>query len=122
MSLSKADTLAAVEIGTLAMGTSMVAFPRLNARIYGVDPDAGATADLIRGSGFWLTAYGVLLQHVEREDERERLLMAGAAIGSAYCISYLAAASRKRMTWRGALTGIAGVGTLVGFACAYLAD
>ena len=122
MSLSKADTLAAVEIGTLAMGTSMIAFPRVNAHIYGVDPDAGATSALIRDIGIWTTAYGVLLQHVEREDERERLLMAGAAVGSAFCLNNLVTAGRKKMTWRGALTSVAFVGTVVGFACAYLAD
>ncbi|HET7406714.1 MAG TPA: hypothetical protein VFJ21_06205 [Mycobacteriales bacterium] len=122
LTMKKADTLAAVEIGTLAMGTSMIAFPRLQAHLDGVDPNAGATTDLIRGLGFWLTTYGVLLQHVDDEDERERLLMAGAAVGSAFCLNSLVAAGRKKMTWRGALTNLAMVGTMVGFACAYLSN
>jgi len=122
LTMKKADTLAAVEIGTLAVGTSMIAFPRLQARLGGIDPDAGATTDLVRGLGFWLTTYGVLLQHVEREDERERLLMAGAAVGSAFCLNSLAGAARKKTTWRGALTDVAMVGTMVGFACAYLSS
>lgn len=120
ITMKKTDTLAAVEIGTLAVGTSMIAFPGPSARLNGADPDAGATTALVRGIGFWLTAYGVLLQHVEREDERERLLMAGAAVGSAFCVNNLVAAGRKRITWRGALTNVAMVGTMVGFGCAYL--
>jgi hypothetical protein len=59
---------------------------------------------------------------VDDEDERERLLMAGAAVGSAFCLNSLVAAGRKKMTWRGALTNLAMVGTMVGFACAYLSN
>lgn len=120
MTLSKADTLAAVEIGTLATGAAMVAFPGLEARLGGLDPQDGATVPLVRLAGFWLTAYGALLQYAETESERERLLYAGVAVGSASCLNALVAAGRKRSTWRGALTNVAMVGTMVGFACAYL--
>ncbi len=122
MGLSKQDTLAAAEIGTLAVGSLALTFPRVAARLAGADPDAGATTSLVRTVGMWTTAHGALLQFVDSEAERERLMMAGAAVGSGYCVSTLAAASRGRITWRGALTMTAVVGTVTGFACAYLAS
>jgi hypothetical protein len=119
---AKDDLLATVEIGSLAIGSAAVAFPRLSARIAGADPDAGANTATARALGFWSTAYGALLQFADSEDERERLLMAGAAVGSAYCVNMLAAAARKRVTWRGALTHVASVGVITAAACLYLSD
>ncbi len=122
MTVSRDDLLATVEIGSLAMGSAAVAFPRISARIAGADPDVGVTIPATRALGFWLTGFGALLQFAESEDERERLLMAGAAVGSAYCVNSLAAAARKRVTWRGALTHLAVVGTITAASCRYLAD
>jgi hypothetical protein len=118
--VSKEDLLNTVEIGTLAMGSMAVAFPRLSARLGGADPDAGANTSSTRALGFWLTTYGALLQFAESDSERDRLLMAGAACGSAYCVNSVVAAGQKRITWRGALTHVAMVGTMVAAGCLYL--
>jgi hypothetical protein len=122
MDVSKGDLLTTVEVGTLAMGAAAVAFPRLSARIGGADPDAGANTDSTRALGFWLTTYGALLQFAETDDERDRLLLAGAACGSAYCVNSVASAGRGRISWRGALTHLAMVGTMAAAACLYLTD
>lgn len=118
----KRNTLATVEIGSLAMGSAAVAFPRLSARLGGADPDAGANTATTRALGMWLTAYGALLQFADREQERERLLLAGAAVGSAYCVNVMVAAGHKRVSWRGALTHVAMVSTMVAAGCLYLSD
>lgn len=120
--VTKQQLLDGVEIGTLTMGSTAVAFPRLSARVAGVAPDEGANLDSTRALGFWLTAYGALLQYVETEAERERLLMAGAALGAAYCVNVLNGASRHRISWRGAFTHVAIVGSMVAAACLYLTD
>lgn len=122
MELTKDDYRTAVEVGSLAMGSAAVAFPRVSARVGGADPDAGANTSSARALGFWLTAYGALLQFADGEDERERLLMTGAAVGSAYCLNTIVSAARRRITWRGALTHLALVGTMTAAACLYLAD
>jgi hypothetical protein len=122
VSISRERLLQVVETGTLAMGSAGVAFPRLSARLGGADPNLPGITPSARALGFWLTAYGALLQYVETEEERDRLLLAGAALGSAYCVNTLAAAARKQITWRGALTHLVMVGTMAGAACAYLAD
>jgi hypothetical protein len=122
LDLSRERLLQIVESGTLAMGSAAVAFPRLSARLGGADPDLAGITPATRALGFWLTAYGALLQYVESEEERDRLLVAGAALGSAYCLNTLVAASRRQIRWRGALTHLVLVGGMAGAAAAYLAD
>lgn len=122
MQISKEQLLESVQVATLAMGSAAIAFPRLSARVGGVDPDEGATIESTRALGFWLTTYGALLQFVETDGERDRLLMAGAACGSAYCVNTLAGAARGRISWRGALTHLTIVGALAAAASLYLAS
>lgn len=122
MDITKDQLLETVQVGTLAMGSAAVAFPRLSARIAGVDPDEGANLESTRALGFWLTTYGALLQFVESDDERDRLLMAGAACGSAYCLNTLSGAARGRISWRGALTHLSIVGAMAAASSLYLAS
>lgn len=115
------DLLKTTEIGTLALGATLVAVPRAFAKAAGFDAGEHKSApELLRELGFWVTASGALLQYMDDDDERDRLLMACSAVGSASIVSGLVAAARGRVPWRAALLQTALVGTLVGVTCAYL--
>lgn len=122
MTLSKQDTLTAVEVAFLSVGSTALTFPRVASRMLGADPDAGATTMLVRTMAARDIAIGALLLHVDSEDERERMLTAAAALMAFDSVACLVAAAKRKISWRGALMGFALGGTVAGFACAYLAD
>ena len=117
MQLRKEDARAAVEIGSLALGSLAVAFPRLAARVYGYDPNAGATTVATRSIGARNIAFGTLLLHVDDGgDEEERYLLAAAAVGAFDCLAGIAAAAKKKQKWYGTFVQFATAGTLAAMA------
>lgn len=114
------NLLTVVEVGSLALGASMIAMPSAVAQASGLPANDAAAPMYLRTIGFWLTGFGALLQWVEDDEERDRLLMAGAAIGSASVVEGFISAAKKRTTWRAAFTQMVLAGTLAGCACAYL--
>lgn len=111
--------LQVVEVGSLAVGSAMIAFPHTVVKLSGLSEEDGAPM-FLRSIGMWATGFGALLQYAESEDERDRLLMAGAAIASGSVADGVIQAARKKTTWRAAFTQMVIAGSLAGVACAYL--
>lgn len=120
MALDKRDARAAVEIGSLALGSLATVLPGVSARLFGTDPVE--TRPLARLLGIRSVALGAVLIYADDDDEVERLLLATAAVASADCLNSILAAAQGRVKWYGPFVHLLTSGTIAGFASWALAE